>query len=220
MSFAKITTVKTLAQQVIEAYNRGAQSRDSTLDIREVMRVVRDSASYVMKGEWYAGKKLGMSHIGSHFVAKLPAKVQKDEQGNCYADIPCAYIALPNDMGVLRVKPKTGKENVDVEMIPIPNGTWDIYRGLAAGSLEGQWGYEIERDRVRFTRKRKKTLLEENIKDVTMYLVTMEPSSVADDDPFPMSPDTRQMILERAMQHFGIQESRPQDVINDNTPQP
>ena len=212
-------TARQLAEQVLGLLNAHRLTRDIHVDEREVISRIRDAGSTLIRNRWYTMKNDGeITYMPFTYIATMEGvEVKEDNDGNNYSDLPVQVDDLPDESGIQSIEPE-GKD-VEVErepMIPIPTMARQILKRLPAGVLEHRFGYEPRGNKVYYTERLGKTLLDENIDTVTMHVVTTGPEAVADDAPFPVSPHSRNELILNVLQMFGLSQQQAEDVVNDN----
>lgn len=219
-----MSSIKGIAERVQRILSGGNTPRDSKFHQLDVEYLVRDTAAKLIKGEWFAERNEGGKDIDSRYVVPFDAlPVLKDSFGDNYIDMPVdSYIRLPYGAGIRSIRPDNAGTNtrrtktLEVRaFIPIPNRFEDIFFQLPAGSIEGQYGWMVRKDKIYFTKRYEKTLLQYDISKVTMDVVSADPKAIDVEDNLPLSSETvQQLILEVVSL---LRDSSPQvvDVIND-----
>lgn len=219
--FDNITTFSTMAEQLIDLLEGGDPSNDSRYDERVVARWLRQSANKLMAGgmatAWANGQKLADPKYIATFNdidVKLDTNI-----GENYSDLPVyGYFSLPNHAEIQRIAPKIKAGKYGDAMIPINPHEMDIYRPLDAGYLEGQLYYEPDRFKVWYGRVKNKTLLEKEITAVQIKMISIDPLSVKDDDPLPISEELQSNIIQDALQMLAIQDQQVADYLANTNP--
>jgi len=214
-----MTTLNKLAVQIEHLLTKGGTA-DSYIDRRVVVQHLRQACHKIFYGEWQQLKADGEKAVSSHYIATFRGvSVKKDEDtGENYCDLPSTYVSLRDFTGVQRVVPFTKKGKVGKAMIPIPPNAMDIYENLPAGALEGQWAYEIDRDRIWFKERCGKTLLQSDIDKVEIKMITLSFESFGDDDPLPLPPEFHYDLFKEVLVVLGAGDQVIKDLTNDNNP--
>jgi hypothetical protein len=211
-------TPRYIAQQIIRLAERGDQSRDSQLTERDVLPLVIDVATKLMKQEMYSLRQSpeGYKTIPSHLIKtykKVPVK-KLISTGVNYIDLPGDYASLPMNEGVRRIAPKTDNPFENKAMIPVQHEEMDII-GNILGSMQNQWVYFVEGDKAYFYKKCDKTLCESGIKYVSVSLVSV---SLDENESFQAPPELRIDIITNVLEllrvTYGISDVK--DMVNDN----
>lgn len=215
-------TPRYLAQQIIRLVERGDQSRDSQITEREVMALIVNVATKLLKQEMYALRQSpdGYKTIPSHLIKtykKVPVK-KLISTGVNYIDIPGDYASLPMNEGVRRIAPKTDNPFENSRgMIPVQHEEMDII-GNIIGSMQNQWVYFIEGSKAYFYKKCDKTLCESGINYVSVSLVSV---SIDEDEPLQAPPELRYdiitSVLDLLQATYGISDVK--DMVNDDNAQ-
>ena len=223
-----MSSIKGLSERIQRLLSGGNTPRDAKFHQLDVEYLVRDTAAKLIKGEWFAERNEGGKDIDSRYVVsftKIP--VLKDtETGENYIKMPIeSYIRLPYGAGIRSIRPDSSgtktKRTKSIEIrafIPIPNRFEDIYFQLPAGSLEGVYGWMVRKDKIIFTKRYGKTLLDYDISTVTMDVVSADPKAVDVEDNLPLS---QEMIQQLIVEVSGIlRNTTPQvvDTIDDQNP--
>lgn len=219
------TTINILSERIHRLLQGGNVSRDSAFTKRDIRYLIRDYTARQVKGTWYQERNEGGMNIDSRFVVTFDGlEVKKDEAtGENYIKIPIdSYLRLPDGSGLRSVRPdntgtstKRTKEYELKAFIPIPNRHRDLYFGLPDGALEQQFGWEVRKDKIFFTEKSEKTLLQWDIKKVTLDAATIDPKAIEDDDPLPLPNEEIPQIIESILQLAQNGTTKVADVIND-----
>lgn len=213
-------TPRYIAQQIIRLVEAGDQSRDSQLTERDVLPLIKQTSSRLLRDEIYRLRQdpEGEKTIPSQFIKtfrKIPVK-KRTFDGVNYIDLPGDYAGLPNNEGVRRIAPETSNPYQNKAMIPVQHEQMDVYEGIL-GSMQKQWVYFIEGDKAIFYKRCGKTLCESDIKYVTTSLVHV--SADVDDDmplslPSELQIDMIKSILDVLQVTYGLSEVK--DMLNDN----
>lgn len=223
-----MSSIRGLSERIQRILNGGNTPRDSKFHDLDVQYLVRDTAAKLIKGEWFNERNEGGKDIDARYVVPFRGLevLKDDETGDNYILMPVdSYIRLPYGAGIRSIRPdSTGtktKRTKTIEtraFIPIPNRFEDIYFQLPAGSLEGIYGWMVRKDKVYFTKRYGKTLLEYDIAKVTMDVVSADPKAIDIEDSLPLSAEMiTQLIAEVATL---LTQGSPQvvDQINDQNP--
>lgn len=211
-------TPRYIAQQIIRLADKGDQSRDSELTERDVLPLVVNVATKLMKEEMYALRQSpeGFKTIPAHLIKtykKVPVK-KLISTGVNYIDLPGDYASLPMNEGVRRIAPKTDNVFENKAMIPVQHEEMDVLSNLL-GSMQNQWVYFVEGGKAYFYKKCDKTLCESGINYVSVTLVSV---SIDENEPFQAPPELRFDIITNVLEllrvTYGISDVK--DMVNDN----
>ena len=214
-------TVLQLADQIIRLMERGSVKVTKPFDRREIARVIRDVTSELLRGSYSEHLIAGTNQIYQQYVAIFEEiEVKNRSEKIYYAELPADPEDLPDNEGIMNVWPNTGKYEKDsVAMIPLPLNANVILGGLPAGTLQQQFGFLPFRDRIEFTTikvgEKERTVADEGIKKVNIQMVTTGPANTADDEPFPMSPHLRPMLILRVFAMFGAPEQELNRILEE-----
>jgi hypothetical protein len=182
------TSLYNLSSQILFLLTR--IDKDLQIDRREVTDALRQASLKFLKQDYFETLKNGQRFIDPHYIAKfknIEVKTDTDRYDRNYIDIPAQYVSLKNNEGIQRVWPVTEEEIDYREMIPVPDGTEELYYNLLVNkALIGVWTYSVNRDRIYFGMKDGSTLTEEKITFVDVDIVVISPVDIEDEDPFPL----------------------------------
>ena len=196
-----LITRQVLAERVLRILEKEGQSKEATYDIREVKREIDNVANSILKLEWFGNKKEGDKALRSHYLAEFTGVTIVDNSGNNYAVIPVPYISLPMGMGIFRVAPEQGADTGKA-MIPLNPYDMDLLSGLPAGTFERQWSYELRRDRIYFGTNNSQDLITAGVTTVSMTIVIIDPSEVADTAQYPLMPEQVSELIMKTVKFF------------------
>ncbi len=214
-------SVLQLADQVIRLIERGSVKVTKSFDRREIAKAIRDITSELLRGSYRDRYIAGTKQMYQQYVVTFTdVDVAYDEIKKVYyATLPADPEDLPDNEGIMNVWPQTGERDKDIAMIPLPLNANVVLGRLPAGTLQQQFGFIPYRDRVDFTTiidgEEEITVDDEKIKKVMIQMVTTDPRDTADDEPFPISPHLRPMLLMRTLAMFGLPEKEAQRVIDE-----
>ena len=221
-----MNTIRSISEQILRILNGGNIPRDSQFHELDAQYLVRDTASKLIKGEWFSERNEGGKNIDGRYVVtftNLEVKVDSIT-GENYIDMPVTnYIRLPYGAGIRSVRPWNAattrtKRTKTIELrafIPIPNRFEDIYFQLPAGSLEGIYGWMVRGKKMMFTKRYDKTLLQYEIKAVSMDIVTVDPKAIGVDEELPISGELLQQLKTEVLEILKIGKPNVVDVIDD-----
>lgn len=181
-----MTTLNKLTEQVRRQYARLAGSRDDVSPLiqeREAKLVVVQVTNELLCVEPKQSAKMADISIPSCMIATYS---DLTVEGAYFVKLPAYPIHLPQDMGVWSVVSSTG-----VAYIPITTAAWDLLGAFDEGLLEGQTGFYVEGRKVKFTAQPTAT--------VTVKLLIIDPSTLGDNDPYPVPAEYESIIIERSL---------------------
>ncbi len=223
-----MSTIAITAERVLRILNGGNIQRDTQWHELDVQYLVRDTVAKMVKGEWFNERNEGGKEIDPRYVVTFRNQEVKEDAdtGENYIDVPVkSYIRLKDGSGIRSIRPdNTGtvtRRTKDTELtafIPIPNRFEDIFYQLPACSLEGMYGWMVRRDKIYFTKRFDKTLLEYDISRVTVDVVTTAPEAIGIDEVLPISQEMMQDVITEVVSI--LRDGKPQlvDKINDENP--
>ncbi len=218
-----LVTPRTLAERIIRLEERGNQPSDSELDIREVVAIIVDVASKLLKINIYQERNGTVSKsIPSHYIhtfRKVPVKIKTNANDTLnFITIPARYASLPYNAGVRNIIPNTGKFYKNKPMIPLNQGD-EFILGELIGSMQKQWVYSLQGEEAFFQKMCGKTLCESGIEYVDVVLVTIL-GEISLDTPLNVPPELHHDIILGSLEllgpSYGMKPKK--DKINDNNP--
>lgn len=214
-------TLKYMAQQVIRMLSKGTPSKDSRLDEREIAESLRQELASSVYDKWYEAKKNKWETINPRLLSTftLPVSIDTSEKAN-YVSVGVPYIHLPDGTGIWSVRPVTTKSAINKAMIPTRPQEMDVYYGTITKALEGQFSWFALDDRIYFTKRWGKTLLDEGVKNVLVTLVTVANENIGITDVLPISPEQRKTIVDATLQKYASLMGIMPDEVNDNSSVP
>jgi hypothetical protein len=214
-----ITSWKIIAEQCIKLLE-GKITADSKYDIREVIRLAKGVANKLLvatiRQAWLDGEK----SVDTHYIATFRmVEIKTDETLNeCYTDLPSTYIYLYNHTGIQRVVPVTREKSRGPALIPIAPYEMDIYVNLPAGSLDNEWAFEPDRDKIWFKKDPKGNLITKKYTHVDITLISTDLEGLKDTDPLPIPSELFDDIIRGTLEILAPTKQIPVDTVNDNNP--
>lgn len=202
-----MATLAQITQEIIRQYSGGEQSKDSTLDPREVSLMVLQSLNELVRNEYFENISTeGFHGVSGEYITSYSVSVQKDTvRREAFIIIPSPYIALPWGKGVHEISPINDRCN---SYIPVINGFNSLFQGLPAGNLEKRTGFYPEKNKIFFT----KDITGQGVQKVLLKLVVAVGDDVVIDPASELSVVTKVLTL--------LKSRGEQDKINDNNPNP
>ncbi len=216
-----LVTPRILAQRIIRLSKRGNQSRDSELEEKEVLAIIVDISSKLLKANIFTERQGSLSRtVPSHYIhtfRKVPVKI-KTNGGVNFITLPAKYASLPYNAGVRFIFPSTDDPFKNKPMIPVQSGEIHILEPVL-GKMQKQWVYFVEGDEVFYEKRCDKTLCEFDIKFVDVTLIVIL-GDISPDTPLNVPPELHHDIVLGALDllgpTYGLQQHK--DKINDNNP--
>jgi len=84
--------------------------------------------------------------------------------------------------------------------------------------LRSQWCAELDRYKIWFSKKNEETLIEGGIDKVEIRMVVVDPATLDEDDPFPISPAQELDVIKEVLMLHGYTAKEVADLVNDNIP--
>jgi hypothetical protein len=200
-----MATLREITQEIIRHYSGGDQSKDSTLDFREVRLMVLQILNAAIKVEYFDNIRTeGFHGTSAQYITSYVVSVQKDSlRKEAYINVPWPYIALPWGKGIHEISPMNDRCTF---YIPVQNGFNSLFKGLPAGNLEMYTGFYGEGNKVFFT----KDITGQGVQKVLVKLIH------AVDDNTPIDPATEETLFVKVSTL--LKARGDQDKINDNNP--
>jgi hypothetical protein len=130
-----LTSQAKIAEQI--SLKLRESSSDASIDDRELMLSIHQRLSELIRNQLYETKGNEVQEVdGSLYYPIYDIPVLRNEKGRYYAKMPSTGISLPFGVDIKRIGTDDG-----LGFIPTQNGFNDLYKGLAASSLESQIGY-------------------------------------------------------------------------------
>lgn len=196
-----------IAEQLELMFSGGMPSDDFGIDRREILLLVEQAHSNLVKQEyWLNLKNEGLHSVNSEHLTsfiKLPVLVDA-ERKESYSLLPSAYISLPGNKGINEVR-AWGKP-LALPLVPLNPGMNSLLSGTAAGGMNGRQTYYPEADRVYYPEKPNCNL---PFQFVNIRLVVPSGTSVSMGQELAIMAEVTKIMAQR----------RPQDKVNDNNPQ-
>lgn len=215
-----MVTLRKLLYQCKRLLSAGTTPKDSKLNDAYIIAEIRQVTHGLLKMEWYAGKQEGRVGASPILIATYPdIPVLNDTiRKRNYSVLP-AY-PMNVEEGVQQVKPQTGVPSRDVAMIPIAPHEYELFKSLLVGSeiMKDQWTFEVDRDKIWYTKKDDKTLLESKINFVEAKILVHDPSQISEDDNFPIPPEMELEVIKGVLVLHGYQPAQVHDLINNDNP--
>lgn len=217
-----MTTLNKLKSQVKRLLSAGTPPKDSTLNDAYIIEELRQVSYGLLKLEWYKTKNEGDNSVLPLCIATYEnVTVLNDTvRKRNYCVKPAYSMNLPGGIGIQQVKPYTGIPGKDQAMIPVQPHEWELFRSVLAGAeiMKELFTFEEDRDKIWFTKKGEKTLLDLGITKVEVKQVVHDPTQLDSDDPYPVPPEMEMEIIRGVLALHGYTAKEIADKINNDNP--
>jgi hypothetical protein len=203
------TTKRSIATEVIKIYSGGNKSKDSGLDVRDVILLVNHVLNHKVKLKFFENYSFDRSGVDGQYIASFPnIDVTKDTaRGEYYSLLPSIYVALPNNRGIRQVSPMKNQRD---PFIIRQNGNRGIHSLLPSGNLEGRIGLYPEGSKIWYDADMGK----KNITKVLIKLVVASPDNIGENDSLPLDAAAVSDVIKEV--YTILMGRQPHDKINDN----
>lgn len=214
-----MTTLKKLSYQGMRLLSGGTKPRDSKLSDQYIQEEIKQITAKLIRTEWFGLKNAGENAVSPYCIATYPnLAVQSDAtSGRNYIDLPAQPMNIPGGEGIQQVKPQTGEPDIDRAMVLIKPNEFEMFRSLLVGAeiMKDQFCAEPDRSKIWFTEINDETLLDQDITDVELKMVVIDPSQVGENDAYPIPPEMEIDILKELLVLHGYNPQQAHDMIND-----
>lgn len=202
-------TPKQLADTFISDQSGGDQSKDSGLDVREVILKIKSYIVPLVKGEYFGKLNEGDKSAITQLIATYELSLEVEDTGQKFITIPDFYITLPYNKGIHRLYIKGNPFN-DFVIMHQPG----ISGRLPHTLIKNEQFCYIEAMKVKMgpgctAKKADKIILQ---------LITPSPDTLGDNDPMPILNEHVAQIMEMLKRGFAPVAMLPNDMANDNNP--
>ena len=215
-------TVKSLTERILRVMNLGDVPSDSRFSLRDLDYMVRDSLGKQILASWFAMRNANEGKdITDSFISTIQMQVQVDQRSpaNCFVDLLFDWVDLPDEGGIQSVRPAVQGTLPDLSaFIPTPARYLDIYKGLPAGALEGQFGWSLRGKRIYFSRRAGQALIDYGVDSVEVDAVTTSAIALGQEKPLPIPPNVAWAIVVEVSQFFAPLNQQQKDMLNDANP--
>lgn len=197
-----IVTYAQLAEEVIIIASGGDQSRDSELEPNDVILLIKQVASNIIKNEMYAEMvKAGDGLPGFQYLWSKSYTSSKIKTGEYLVTLDSVPFQLPDDRGVHAVYPS---DNLDAPVMYIPYAAQSFYKD----ALVGEMAYSLERDQLRLFN------VCGPLSDVTVQMVMVSPDDQQATASVFIPPEYQQIIIQEVLDI--VLSKPPVDLVNDS----
>jgi hypothetical protein len=133
-----LTTKDKLSEQVLNELNK--RNIDSNFKTGDVILRIQQTLAWFIRQRFFTSKADEVADVdGSYFFTFKNQPVLLDEDmGHYYISVPATSIELPHGAGIGKITPMKG---VNDGYKPVGYGFSDLFKGLAASTLENSIGY-------------------------------------------------------------------------------
>ncbi len=217
-----MTTLKKMCFQVKRLLSAGTTPKDSKLSDAYIIEELRQVSYGLLKLEWYNSKNAGDNSVLPLCIATYDsvAVVNDTVRKRNYCVKPAYFMNLPGGIGIQQVKPMTGIPSKDVAMIPIMPMEMELFKSLLVGAeiLKDQFTVEDDRDKLWFSKKNDKTLLESGITLIEIKGLVHDPAQLDADSPYPVPPEMEFAMIRGVLELHGYSPQKAADLINNDNP--
>lgn len=217
-----MTTLIKLTAQIKRLLSGGTTPKDSKLNDAYIKAEIIQVTNGLLKIQHFENMEEGYRDAQPLCIATYASitVVNDTTRKRNYCVLPAYPMNLPGGVGVQQVKPQTGLPVKDVAMIPIQPHEYEMFKSLLVGSelMKDLWTYEVDRNKIWFTKKSDKTLLESNITLVEAKIVVHDPAQILDTDPYPVPPEMEMAIIKEVLMLHGYAPQKAADLINNDNP--
>ena len=182
-------------------------NKDSSIDERELMLSVHQKLSELVRNRLFESKGQESQEVDGGLYYMIPdISVLKNDKGRYYVKMPSTTVSLPFGFDIKRVGLDGG-----VGFIPVQNGFNDLYKGLAASSLENQIGYFKSGVNLMFT-----NMTASNNPPTVNIEMVLPFGALDEDDEINISTDMVSQVVEAVFTDFTRTLQIPVDEVNNS----
>lgn len=202
----------------------GTTPKDSKLSRPYIIEELRQVSFGLLKLEWYNGKNAGDNSVLPLCIATYPSIAVSNDtvRKRNYCLKPAFFMNLPGGIGIQQVKPQTGIPSIDVAMIPIMPLEMELFKSLLVGSeiMKDQFTFEDDRNKIWFSKKNNKTVLESNISLVEIKGLVHDPAQIDENDEYPVPPEMQMAMIRGVLELHGYTPQKAADLVNNDNSNP
>jgi len=189
-------TKYSIADQIMLRLRGGRPDAAKSIDIRDIIIAVGQTANALMKAEYFTTLSSGETIPDGAIIATYDDIPVYAYRSVSRADLPAMPISLPKNMGVWEI---ISGDGISCVFIPLQAGIWHLVQtdGLIS-DLGGQIGYEVYGKNVEF----KSDLSKKNITKVSMKLIVNDVTTLTEYEPLPIPADQETQIIEILFKQF------------------
>ncbi len=206
-----MTSKYKIAEQIQRILAGGTPTRDRQVTIQELMISVTQELGTAVKQSWFAGRQDGVSEINGTFIYSFNnVAVQKDTDTDIYySTLPASFIDLPNEMGVHSISLMKSQSK---PFTRLANGYNFMFEGLQANRvLSEQQTFYIQNDKAWYPNME----ASDSVSNVLMKLA-VSLDGIDQDADINISPEIQSQIITAVVQKYGVEQTVPKDIKNDN----
>lgn len=174
------TTRKKIREQVQLLYSNyiDKDAFDDAIDVRLIDIMIEQSINANLSVRFLNSMKVGEVQIPTCNIIEYTLTPSAG-----VVTLPVYPIQLPFDIGVWKVSLVSN----GIGMVPINAAMSNVYGGTSAGYLEGQTGYVVKGNKIRFTTS--------VTAPVNVELLVSDFSTTSETDPLPISADVEALVV-------------------------
>lgn len=197
-----------IAEQAQRILNGGATTSDTEVRLEELVIFVDQAFASFIKTAYFENRNDGENYVNGTFIYSFVEDVKFDNiRKRYYANIPSAYVNLPNGIGLYSVHPV--EDDTD-SFIPINTMFLSLGSGLTVSTMQGRKSYFIENKKIYLANLSPDFCT----KQIIMKLVGGMQSDEEFD--FDISMDMQGQIAQGVVELYMAQLQTPKDEITDN----
>lgn len=188
------------------------RSRAEQVDERDVILLIDQFVNEKAQEDYFANLKLckDKSPNPSNLTVFKNVEVKYDaDTDRTYCDLPAAYIQLPDDKGLYSISPM--KDMINQFIAIRSNALW-AYGNSQASGLQNNIGFYPEENKAIFDRD----IIALGYTEVLIREFISSSANIADDAPYPVSPEDEKYIVTEVFKLLVGVNSLPNDKVNDN----
>lgn len=201
-------TLKQAAELFISDVSGGKVSKDSAVNLQEVIKKLRSYIHTVVKPVYYDKWAEGDKSAVPQCIYPYELSLQSDAEGN-YIAIPDFYMSLPDSRGIHRLYVK-GNRFSDFVIQHNPGISGD----LPHASMKGVQFCSIEGLKIRMN----KGCTAKKADKIILQIINIAPDALADTDPIPLMPEQLAQVMRLMKQDYAAFAGIQSDYLNNNNP--
>ena len=184
-------------------------TQDSKTSMREMVAAIGNARDEIVsRNAWDAWSKDAMEDIiweGVISTYQEQSPIKDTRTNEWYLTLPFKPLVLPKNMGIYQITPC----NNNFEYYQVPSTFNSMFSNSPAKNLEGDSGYYLRGNEIRFTAAQ----TEETKLDIHAVVSSED---IDEDDYFPFPADKENMIIDLAVEKYSIQKQIPEDLSDNN----
>jgi hypothetical protein len=175
-------TLQKIAQVFVHDFSGGIPSKDSTLDVRDVILKARGYLNTVLKPIYFDKKNEGDNSAISQAIYEYECSLATETTGQKYIAIPDVYMALPHNKGIHRLFIKGDFSSTSDFVIQHTPG---ISSNLPHMKLKNIQYCYIEGMKIKMA----KGCRAKKADKIMLQIINIAPDAIGDSDPLPIMPE-------------------------------